>query len=376
MKIALFDTGHFETAYTLIRLFDQPGNQLTIFTNGQTAGILKDMLLDDQDRFDWIVIDRWISNWNYFLYTKDQLATIRPDLIYLNTIDRGDIFYAILLNILPHTRVILTIHDVNCFFYKGRFPALKDMLKYTGRKWLMREVESLNVNTDTMVPYLRARTNNRIPVLHIPGAVFENVHFTPTDGRIRLVVPGSIDQKRRNYDDVFLLAELCEEAALPVDITLAGGYMNPYGKSVIMKSNQWKGEHCRIAVYSGEMVPQPEYDSVMRNAHFIFTPIVVNTKICGDIPEIYGITKSSGSISDAMRHAKPIIVPENYKITPKLESSCFSYRSLTEVTALLYKIFNQPAHYSQWQNNALKNAEWFSISAVRERNVSLFFRDD
>ncbi|HUR11239.1 MAG TPA: hypothetical protein VM012_07710 [Flavitalea sp.] len=377
MKIALFDTGHFETAYTLIRLFDIPGNQVIIFTNSRTESILKEMLDDDQDRYEWYIIDRWISDWNYFRYVKRQLAVLRPALIFLNTIDRLPFYYALMLNFLPQARVIVTIHDINCFFERGHTNAISQALRWYSKKFLIREAEALNVLSDTMVPYLRKKTDNRISVLQIPGAVFENrISTVVNNRRISLVVPGSIDQRRRNYDDVFLLNELLEEAGLPIDITLLGGHSTNYGRAVIAKAKQWNGRHTSIVCYDTEIVLQSEYENVIQSAHFLFCPITVHTKMCGDIPEIYGITKSSGSLADAVRHAKPIIVPDELKTSPRLDGSVFKYKNMVEITDLLFKIYQDGILYKEWEENAISNSAWYTIEHVRERNGTVFFGEE
>ncbi len=376
MKVVLFDSGHFETAYTLIRLFDIPGNRITIVTDGPTEIVLKSMLPDEVERYDWIIADRWISNWHYFAYIRKQLAKIRPDMIYLNTIDRQPFFYALLINLLPTTRVILTIHDINCFFQKGKTSDIRLFLKWTSRKLLLSKTEGLNVIAETMIAHLRSQVKKKIPLFHIPGAVFEQ-QATPgvISDRIRLVVPGTIDKRRRNYDEVFLLCELLEEAALPVDIILLGGYNGNYGKAVIAKARHWESKFICLKSYDTSLIPQPEFDRVMQEAHFLFCPVQVHTKICGDVDEVYGISKSSGALSDAVRHAKPLILPESYKITSSMKAACFRYKSLNEITDLVYKIFREPEIYHAWQENALRYAKWFTIPQVRERNLSLFFNE-
>ena len=373
MKVVLFDSGHFETAYTLIRLFDIPGNHITIVTDGQTEAVLKSMVKEEGDRYDWIIADRWISNWQYFIYMRKQLSAIRPDMIYLNTIDRQPFYYALLINLLPATRVILTIHDINCFFQKGKKSNIRELLKWTSRKLLLRKTEGLNVISETMITHLKNQVKKQMPLFHIPGAVFEEQGIPGVTKRISLVVPGTIDKKRRNYDDVFLLCELLEEAALPVDIILLGGYRGNYGKAVIGKAKQWESKFTCLKTYDTSLIPQPEYDRVMQEAHFLFSPVQVHTKICGDVEEIYGISKSSGALSDAVRHAKPLILPESYKITSSMQAACFRYKSLTEITDLIFKIFREPETYHVWQENAYRYAKWFTIPQVRERNVSLFF---
>ncbi len=374
MKVVLFDSGHFETAYTLIRLFDVPGNGITIITDGQTETVLKSMLQEEAEKYDWIIADRWISNWSYFIYIKKQLSAIRPDTIFLNTIDRQPFYYALLINLLPAARVILTIHDINCFFQKGKIADFRQFLKWTSRKLLLRKTEGLNVIAETMITHLRTQVKNRKPLFHIPGAVFELQQSPRVDShRIKVVVPGTIDKKRRNYDEVFLLCELLEEAALPVDIILLGGYNGNYGKAVIAKASHWQSQFTFLKFYDTILIPQPEYDRVMKEAHFLFSPVQVETKICGNVPEVYGISKSSGALSDAVRHAKPLILPEAYKITSSMQAACFRYKSLTEITDLIYKIFREPEVYLAWQENALRYSKWFTVPQVRERNLSLFF---
>ena len=377
MKIALFDSGHFEMAYTLIRLFDLPGNRITIITDGQTEGVLKSMLQEEEARYDWIIADRWISHWNYFLYIKRQLAVIRPDIIYLNTLDRPPLYYALLINFLPQARVILTIHDVNCFFHKGTISDLKQLLKWTSRKLLLRETEGLNVIAETMIAHLSKKVRNGLPLLHIPGAVFElNSRSVLNNDRVRLVVPGTVDNKRRNYDDVFLLCELLEEAALPVDVILLGGYNSNYGKAVIAKAKHWEAKFISLKSYDSTLIPQDEYDRVMQDAHFLFCPVQIRTRICGEVDEVYGVSKSSGALSDAIRHAKPLILPDDYKITASMQAACFRYKSLNEITDLIYRVYREPAAYKVWQENALRYAKWFTIQKVRERNLTLFFGEE
>jgi hypothetical protein len=110
----------------------------------------------------------------------------------------------------------------------------------------------------------------------------------------------------------------------------------------------------------------------MDAAHFVFIPSVINTKICGDIPEIYGITKSSGNIFDVIKHAKPFIAPSGLTIPSYLLTSHFKYNTVDDITEFLKRCGNSREEYNKWQQHALDNSRNYTIEKVRERNSSLF----
>ena len=55
MQLAIYESGHFETAYTLIRLFDLPGNHITIFADAQTAERLDELLGEPKEKYRWVI---------------------------------------------------------------------------------------------------------------------------------------------------------------------------------------------------------------------------------------------------------------------------------------------------------------------------------
>jgi hypothetical protein len=233
-------------------------------------------------------------------------------------------------------------------------------------------VNEFNVVADTMTPYLQTKVKGNI-THNIPGAVFENNHSTQNlSSPLRIVVPGSLDNRRRDYEQVFELATRAGGEKLPLQLVLLGGFADEYGKSIIDRASQFQSAHCNITTYNTHVVGQKEFDQQMDAAHFVFIPSVINTKICGDIPEIYGITKSSGNLFDVIKHAKPFIVPAALTIPHDLQTSCFKYNSPNDLTGFLKKITSSPGEYNEWQQQALENSKNYTIERVRERNPALF----
>src|SRR5690606_14198255 len=119
--------------------------------------------------------------------------------------------------------------------------------------------------------------------------------------------------------------------------------------------------------YEESIVDQDEFDRQMDECHFVFIPSVVHTMICGEIPEVYGITKSSGNIFDVIKHAKPFIVPATLTIPESLASSCIKYRGLEEIVALLEEFIMNPGRFESICREAEGNSQLFSLGNVRNR---------
>jgi hypothetical protein len=369
MKICIFETQHFEVAYPVIRLFDFPGNQITVITSYECYPRFEELFGKDLKRYNWVLLPKKKSKFFYRLYKN--LKQTKPKILYLNTVSNNHILYAFILALLSLNRTILTVHDINCLF-ESRFAwNFRRAVIHRGKKWLVKKVDEFNVVSDTMIDYLRTKTNKKL--INIPGAVYEE-RSSPQiiQKEIRLVVPGSLDKKRRNYEQVFELASLADTNQLHLQIILLGGYSDEYGKTIINRAAQSNYGYSTILYYDLPVVDQFEFDKQIDYCHFVFIPSVIDTNICGDIPETYGITKSSGNIFDVIKHAKPFIVPQALTISSELESGCFKYDSIKNIIEFFDMLKERPGEYGKWAEKALENSRRFSIERVRQKNSSLF----
>jgi hypothetical protein len=373
MKTGIFEMEHFEGAYPVIQLFDMPANQLVIFTDAHTYERFADLFKQDVDRFQWEILDNTGSKWRFFRQLYKAAKKHQLDFFYLNTISNNHVFYAWVIGLLRIARVVITVHDINCLFKSRWSLQLRPLIHHIGKKALIKRVQEFNVVSDTMVDYLRETTQGQKQVHNIPGAVFESEQYALTIGDyIHLVVPGSLDKKRRDYQQVFELLQAAEANQLPLHITLLGGYTDDYGKAIIQQAAALKTVYCKITVYDTRLVHQDEFDKQLNNAHFIFIPSVIDTAICFDIPETYGLSKSSGNMFDVIKHARPFMAPQQLRVSATLESSCFRYTSINHLADFLHGLFKNKADYKNWQQKALANSKEYTIARVRARNPTLF----
>jgi hypothetical protein len=371
MKIAIFETEHFEGAFPVIKLFDMPENEITVYTSKETHKRFNDLFGDKAGKYSWAVLSAG-GKFRFFYSLYKKLKKNKPDLLYINTISDNHLLYAFVLWLLRLKRIVLTVHDINCLFESRPSWNFRKAAIHRGKKWLVKQINEFNVVADTMTSYLQTKAKGK-RTHNIPGAVFEN-RYSPQafNGPLRIVVPGSLDKRRRDYEQVFELAIIANQEKLALQIILLGGYFNDYGESISARANAFESDFSGIFSYETQVVDQDEFDKQMDAAHFIFIPSVINTRICGDIPEIYGITKSSGNIFDVIKHAKPFIVPAGLTIAADLQTSCFKYNNLNELISFLKSFIVSPSDYDNWQKLALENSVNYTIEKVRQRNATLF----
>jgi hypothetical protein len=376
-QVAIFETEHFEGAYPVIRLFDNGQNQITIFCWQQSYRQFQYLFKDDAHRFRWVVKDDNESKYRfiYRMYKEVRRSNIR--LFYLNTISNNHIFYTLMIRLLPKVRAVVTLHDINGYFHFKFSFSIRRWIRYIGKRSLIRAVKEFNVVSATMVPYLQSKLPAWKKVYNVPGAVFERMPaecLSPAEtGTINMVVPGTIDGRRRNYETVFELLQQCNEAGLPVSVTLLGSHYGDYGKMILERCRAYSASHNNLFFYeNSSVVDQPEFDRVMNNAHVVFTPSVIDTIIFDGVTETYGLSISSGNLFDVIKHAKPFIIPEALKMPDNMESSCFHYKTAADIFLMLQRILNEPSFYNELSQKALNNSREYTISKVRERNALLF----
>lgn len=121
-----------------------------------------------------------------------------------------------------------------------------------------------------------------------------------------IVIPGAVSQKRRDYEKVL---KSIIKFHFPFEIIFLG---KASGKELEMLQNfeQSKPENISIKYFT-EKVPQDVFDDYMQKADILWCPIQQETEFFSQ-KEIYGFTKMSGNIGDAIKFRKLAVFPENY----------------------------------------------------------------
>ena len=164
---------------------------------------------------------------------------------------------------------------------------------------------------------------------------FNKFSEKPKNETYTIVVPGEVSQKRRDYKSVIKklknLELNIEESELRRSETFVENNLQEKGSSVGTTQNleiiflgkasgkelemlqdfeQSKPENISIKYFT-EKVPQDVFDDYMQKADVLWCPIQQETEFFSQ-KEIYGFTKMSGNIGDAIKFRKLAVFPENY----------------------------------------------------------------
>ena len=264
-----------------------------------------------------------------------QLSTDNYQLIIIGTVHR---YFNVFEKVAEKFNTSIICHNLN-FVKASNFNLLisifkedfKYRLKLLLKEGLLRKsyVYKKAKNLLVLDENLAKENYNNLPIFYTK--FFEK----PDNETFTIVIPGAVSQKRRNYDKIikelknlelnfdnyeFRRNETFVENNLQEKESSVGTTQNLeiifLGKAqgneleILQNFEQNKPENISIKYFT-EKVPQNIFDDYMQKANILWCPIQQETEFFSQ-KEIYGITKMSGNIGDAIKFGKLAIFPENY----------------------------------------------------------------
>ena len=130
----------------------------------------------------------------------------------------------------------------------------------------------------------------------------------PKNETYTIVVPGEVSQKRRDYFEL-IIKLFNQHLEKNINLILLG---KARGKELFFVKDVEEQLFENISIkYFTEKVPQDVFDDYMQKADILWCPIQQETEFFSQ-KEIYGFTKMSGNIGDAIKFRKLAVFPENY----------------------------------------------------------------
>ena len=264
-----------------------------------------------------------------------QLSTDNYQLIIIGTVHR---YFNVFEKIAEKFNTSIICHNLN-FVKASNFNLLisifkedfKYRLKLLLKEGLLRKsyVYKKAKNLLVLDENLAKENYNNLPIF------YTKFFDKPDNETFTIVIPGAVSQKRRNYDKIikelknlelnfdnyeFRRNETFVENNLQEKGSSVGTTQNleiiflgkAQGNELEMLQNfeQNKPENISIKYFT-EKVPQNIFNDYMQKANILWCPIQQETEFFSQ-KEIYGITKMSGNIGDAIKFGKLAIFPENY----------------------------------------------------------------
>ena len=373
MNIAIIEKGHFEVAYTLLSIFDTGENKITVFIDRPSYHQLSILLQEKTSRYTWI-IQGTESNRKFIQTLFNHIGSHHFDLLYFNTIADNFIQYAWHINNNDPVKMIMNLHDVNGFF-RYRFSwSIRRVVRYIGKRKLIRIIPCFNVLSATLFDHLRQKLPGEKKIFNLPGSFFNPAGFTGLEyhkqDAVKITVPGSVDIRRRDYNLVFDLLQEAAKNNVPVIVTLLGGFSKKFSGAVQSWCRQWLQTAGNLRIYETGPVEQDEFDRVMNDSHFIWMPLHSVVIVTDGTREEYGTSISSGNTGDVIRFARPSFAPRHFKLESGLETSCCRYDNVAGLISLLKGLNTET--YKELLTQAVIASGGYTIDKIIEKNKALY----
>lgn len=250
-----------------------------------------------------------------------QLSANNYQLIIIGTVHR---YFNVFEKVTKHFKTSMICHNLN-FVKVSNFDLLSSIfkedvqyrLKLLFKEGLLRK-SSVYQNANSLLVLDKTLTNENYKFLPVFFSLNDEV---PKKSIVTIVIPGAVSQKRRDYEKVLKQIEKFTQNS-HCQIVFLG---KAQGKELEMLQNFEKSKPENISIkYFTEKVPQSEFDEYMKKADILWCPIQQETEFFSH-KEIYGWTKMSGNIGDAIKYSKLAIFPKDYPsdysfIIPEIEN--------------------------------------------------------
>lgn len=350
LRIAVIETEHFEVLDPVIHLLLQIGAEIHVLCSRQ-VNKFSEFKLDS--RLNWHFNQSEISPRQQLLQFEQVIASLNVDRILLLTVSNNHFFYRRLKK--NGIKVVLGIHDINSYLIPQIKFSLRGLVRHFSKKILFNSADEYLVFSNKQALTLQAETKKNVH--HIPPALFHSVQFLPRSyskgQELLVVIPGSIDIKRRNYEEVFAFIEEAENLHLNARVVILGAPPVDQLETFRARVNSIRSTQNGRIDFFEEQVPTDVFFEYLRKAHFIWSPVQKVFDNDGESWETYGVTKISGSVYDAIRVGRPLILPDHYVVDPPLLKAGIFYRSVTDICSILQFVASHPEQYAVYQLQAL-----------------------
>ena len=374
MRILIYEIVHLDWVIPYAKLLADENYRVTFYVASSFEKDLKEALGETFFKYTWIYERPAISNYTFHQSFNKVLSKSLWDFIILNTVDSRHLLIYFLLKKVSNTKVLLNVHAINNFFKPTINLNIRINIRTIGKKLLKRKIDGYIVNAYEMKMYLEKNCLTEKPVFWLPPVIYNPLPAPQqsTNSTFTILIPGTIDVRRRNYDLVLtIMHEYQLEGQNPIKFIFAGKPHDIYGSEIIAKCKELAVMGFDI-VYFEEEIPEVLFQKLVSEADVILSPLKSQISIHDNIEETYGITQGSGNIYDAIRHAKPFILPFLVQKVEAIKSSCLTYQTKTELKEVLNMLFLNKQKLSYYHQNAVENSLGFTKEKIKERLSNLF----
>jgi len=164
------------------------------------------------------------------------------------------------------------------------------------------------------------------------------VPASPPAPPFTIVIPGSVDANRRDYEPVLETLRRWPAGLPPVQLVLLGDSSGEFGRHLVTQLQAVTA----VRIYEG-YVPETRYEQEIREADVLWSPLRIHKTGSRENGEIYGATTASGLTADILLNNIPALAPAELILPAPFAMALLPYHNAGEAAELLQRLLTDAA---------------------------------
>lgn len=183
--------------------------------------------------------------------------------------------------------------------------------------------------------------------------------------KINVLIPGLVDQKRRDYITLLKIFYIYLESNpnSNIQIELLGKLGN--NSKIISLINKVNNKKRNAIIYYTKFIDDKKFNNRIMKSQIIFSNLKKNINKQG-INEVYGSTKESGISFIIAKYSKPAIIPKWQKVFSQNENQIINYNRFSDICGIFTEMEFNKGFIRTLKNNAVINKNKISILYRKE----------
>ncbi len=365
---------HVKFLNTIAKICKTKYTNVTIFTTKDLFSRLEKYLENKEDYE--IILKKDNEGLKSFLKRVEEICNDKIDLLFVNTVQVTCLYLPRFFGFRPKSKTIMTVHTANAWLKPKPVFKIRKLIRtidtnlssFIANRFILPKFDAINVLYSPIKDYIRKEMDYNKQIFTLPFNFFNRsmkVDIKEKE-KIHFVIPGQIEEHRREYNVILdSFEKLFNNFNEKIDLCLLGYPVGIYGKNILKKCEIMKKKGYNIITFD-TFVPEDKYNEIIMNSDLIIAPIRIKTRGMGEIQEIYGITKASAVVFEAIQYAKPLVVPCKFNIINELKSSTLKYIDSEDLVKTFTDIIKNRKELLDLKKSALENSKSFSLDVLQE----------
>ena len=373
MKLAIYEAVHLECVIPLAELLKESPYSVTFFVHKKMQEDIENSLSrDNYAMYNWVYMeDQSISS--LYKSFNHHINLQQYDLLWLNTNDSRHIVFALLKLAHKKMKLLINVHEINNFFRPHVSLNIRHLVRSVSKKILSRYADAYILNADKMKENIEIHKLTLKPCYVVTPVYYKaEDNKLPPGNKFTVVIPGSVDERRRNYRSALRAWKMfIEEKDPAINATLIlAGPLTRHGEVIAATCANDAGLQDTVRLFDDE-IPEQIFQRILADAAVLLSPQNIKTSTSDNIEEEYGVTKTSGNTCDAIRHAKPYIIPRRLAIPGDIETSAIRYSEDSELAGIFKTLSTDKSALGRFREKATENSQKFSYESMRQKILTM-----